>query len=80
MARKEVVRLQAGDEETLTAWRLLCAQSRREFDKIYNTLGVTIEERGESFYNPYLNDVIKDLNEQGIAEENEGAQVVFVEG
>ena len=37
-------------------------------------------ERGESFYNPYLNDVVEDLEEKGLAVESEGATAVFLEG
>jgi arginyl-tRNA synthetase len=49
--------------------------------KIYELLNIKgLEERGESFYNPFLSDVIKDLEEQGLAEESEGAKVVYLEG
>jgi arginyl-tRNA synthetase len=39
-----------------------------------------LQERGESFYNPFLNDVIEDLEKQGLAVESEGATVVFLQG
>ena len=39
-----------------------------------------LEERGESFYNPLLSEVVKDLKDGGLLEESEGAQVVFLEG
>lgn len=79
-AREAVVKLQSGDEESKKAWQLLCDQSRREFQKIYDRLDVQLTERGESFYNPYLDDVINALNEQGILEKDQGAQCVFLEG
>jgi arginyl-tRNA synthetase len=41
---------------------------------------VKLEERGESFYNAMLGDVVKDLKEGGLLEASEGAQVVFLEG
>jgi arginyl-tRNA synthetase len=37
-------------------------------------------ERGESFYNPFLNGVVEDLEKQGMAVESEGATAVFLEG
>lgn len=37
-------------------------------------------ERGESFYNPYLNGVIEHLDDLGLAVESEGATVVFLDG
>jgi arginyl-tRNA synthetase len=36
-------------------------------------------ERGESFYNRYLGDVIRELKQAGVAVESEGAVVVWVE-
>ncbi|NET73367.1 MAG: arginine--tRNA ligase, partial [Sphaerospermopsis sp. SIO1G2] len=79
-ARQEVVRLQAGVEDTLHAWNLLCQQSRQEFQVIYDLLNVKLEERGESFYNPYLANVVEDLEKIGLVEENQGAKCVFLEG
>ena len=37
-------------------------------------------ERGESFYNPLLAQVVQDLRDKGLAVESEGAVVVFTEG
>lgn len=45
---------------------------------MYARLGVRLEERGESFYNPMLPGLVQELLEQGIAEESEGAKVIFV--
>jgi len=80
-AREGVVKLQAGNSEELAAWETLCAASRVEFEKIYETLDIRgLNERGESFYNPYLNDVVEDLTKQGLAVESDGATVVFLDG
>ncbi|MFN9643941.1 MAG: arginine--tRNA ligase [Cyanobacteriota bacterium] len=78
-SREEVVRLQSGDPLTLKAWTLLCDQSRREFQQIYDRLGIVLEERGESFYNPFLADVVADLRAAGLLVEDAGAQCVFLE-
>lgn len=75
-----MVKLQAGDAENLKAWEMLCEMSRREYQVIYDLLGVQLEERGESFYNPMLSTVIEDLKGDGLLEESDGAQVVFTEG
>ena len=53
-SREEVVKLQSGDSKSIQAWKLLCDQSRKEFDEIYKNLNIKINERGESFYNPFL--------------------------
>ncbi len=79
-ARTEVVNLQAGAEDSRHAWGLLCDQSRREFQVIYDLLDINLTERGESFYNPFLSDVISKLEEQGLLEEDAGAKCVFLEG
>lgn len=79
-ARQEVVKLQAGAEDSLAAWNLLCQQSRREFQVIYDLLNIQLTERGESFYNPLLPLVVEDLDKAGLLQESEGAKCVFLEG
>lgn len=79
-ARQEVVRLQAGAEDTLHAWKLLCEQSRREFQIIYELLDIKLTERGESFYNPLLSGIVEDLDKSGLLVENQGAKCVFLDG
>ena len=79
-ARQEVVRLQAGDPVSLKAWGLLCDQSRREFQQLYERLDIRLNERGESFYNPYLEAVVADLEAAGLLVVDAGAKCVFLEG
>lgn len=79
-SRQEVVRLQAGAEDSRRAWQLLCEQSRREFQLIYDDLGIKLTERGESFYNQFLPQIVEDLDKIGLLVENQGAKCVFLEG
>ena len=79
-SREEVVKLQSGDPVSLKAWGLLCDQSRREFQKIYDRLDIRLSERGESFYNPYLAGVVADLQACGLLVTDDGAGCVFLEG
>lgn len=79
-AQLAVVSLQRGEVDSKEAWSRICDVSRKEFQKIYERLGVELEERGESFYNPYLADVVSELEERKIAEMSEGALCVFVPG
>ena len=79
-AREEVVKLQNGDEDSISAWKILCSESRKEFDSIYKKLDIKIEERGESFYNPFLKTIVEELNEKGISTEDQGAICVFLDG
>ncbi len=80
-SRQAVVALQSGDNETKIAWQFLCSKSRIEFEVIYALLDVRFdEERGESFYNPFLAQVVEDLDKAGLLVENQGAKCVFLDG
>lgn len=79
-AQLEVVALQGGDEASLEVWEMICDISREAFQEIYKLLDVKIEERGESFYNPYLPDVVADLEKRGLVTVSDGAKCVFLEG
>lgn len=80
IARQEVVKLQAGQEDSRHAWKLLCDQSRREFQVIYDLLDIKLTERGESFYNPLLPSIIEELDEKELLKEDAGAKCVFLDG
>jgi len=80
-ARQELVKLQAGDTDNLAIWREMIRLSQAQFDAIYGRLGVKFDHTlGESFYNPWLGDVVSNLLERGIARESEGAVGVFSDG
>ena len=82
-ARQRVVSLQAGDEDTLEAWRCLIDESKRHFNEVYHRLGVTLTDadvRAESFYNPMLADVVAELEARGLASVSDGAVCVFPPG
>jgi arginyl-tRNA synthetase len=80
-AKRELVKLQAGDEENLRIWREMVKLSQIQFDTIYGRLGVKFDQAlGESFYNPQLGKVVADLLKRGIARESEGAVGVFSDG
>ncbi|MBD2465956.1 arginine--tRNA ligase [Oscillatoria sp. FACHB-1407] len=80
-ARLSVVELQAGDEETLRAWKIVCDLSNRTNQKMFDLMGLSpLTIRGESFYNPYLAGVIQELDRLGMLVEDNGAKCVFLEG
>ena len=78
-ARQQVVKLQSGDSNSVKAWKLLCDQSRKEFQKIYDILDIKIKERGESFYNSYLPEIVNELERLGLLVEDDGAKCVFLD-
>ncbi|CAM8880843.1 unnamed protein product [Rhodiola kirilowii] len=79
-AQKAVVKLQSGEEKYRKAWQQICEISRREFDSVYQRLKVRLEEKGESFYNPYIPQVLEKLTQLGLVEESENAKVIRLEG
>jgi arginyl-tRNA synthetase len=81
VARQAVVNLQAGDEETLLSWKIVCQLSSRAYEVIYNLMGIApFIERGESFYNALLPEILEELDKLGLLVENQGAKCVFLEG
>lgn len=78
-AQRAVVRLQSGEDNYRQAWQQICDVSRREFNQVYERLKVSLEEKGESFYNPYIPGVLKELEEKGLVVESEGAKVIPIE-
>lgn len=77
-ARQELLKLQNGDPENLQIWQQMLDLSQHQFDTIYARLGVKFDVAlGESFYNPQLKTVVRELTERGIARESQGAIAVF---
>jgi len=82
-SRRRVVALQAGDAETLRLWRMLVDDSKHYYNAIYRRLGVTLTDADlapESFYNPMLDDVCRDLQQAGVATISDGALCAFPPG
>lgn len=76
----EVVSLQQGDPTSLQAWELICEISRQAYQEIYDLLDIRLQERGESFYNPFLAQVIEDLAHKNLLQLSDGAKCLFLEG
>jgi len=74
-----VVALQSGNAACKNIWKILCDISRKEFNKVYDRLDVSVEECGESFYNDKILDVIKEFEAKGfISIEEGGAKCIFL--
>lgn len=81
-ARNYVVKLQSGDEYCRTMWKRLVDITMQQNQHNYNRLNVTLTEKdvmGESLYNPMLPSIVEDLKKQGLAVENDGALVVYLD-
>lgn len=79
-SRQELVKLQQGDEANLAIWKEMIRLSKDQFDAIYARLGIRFDYTlGESFYNPQLPTLVKELIDSGVARESDGAVAVFSE-
>ncbi|MCM2678312.1 arginine--tRNA ligase [Echinimonas agarilytica] len=81
-ARNYVVKLQGGDEYCLKMWRKLVDITMVQNQNNYDRLNVSLSNddvMGESLYNPMLPNIVEDLLGQGLAVEDDGAIVVFLE-
>src|SRR5437016_83556 len=76
--RQELVKLQSGDPENLSIWKQCVNLSMRDFESAYALLDIHYDiQRGESFYNDRLAEVVDRLLKSGIAEISQGAVCVF---
>lgn len=79
-ARAWFKKLEDGDATARDLWRKCVALSMKEFQGVYDRLGVRFDHvTGESFYEDRMPAVIAELRAKGLLEESEGAQIVRVE-
>lgn len=79
-ARTWLVKMQEGDDEALSLWKWFCEISMKEFNRIYNRLGITFDSyAGESFYNDKMEAVVEEIKEKNLLTESQGAQIVDLE-
>jgi arginyl-tRNA synthetase len=77
-ARQETASLHAGDREKVRLWQMFMPWCLEDINRIYRRLDVQFDfMHGESFYHPMLPEVVRSLLDKGIAEQKEGAVVVY---
>lgn len=75
--RNNFKKLEDGDPYCVEIWKKFRELSLKEFDKVYDILGVKFDSlNGEAFYSDKMPEVIEILKKAGKLEESEGAQVV----
>jgi len=84
-SRDTVVALQRGNPDARRLWRAFCDESLRHCHEVFDRLGVTLVDRGESFYADGMQEVIARLermmSERGdLVRESDGALCVFAPG
>ncbi|GAA6185221.1 arginine--tRNA ligase [Aliiglaciecola sp. NS0011-25] len=81
-ARQYVVKLQGGDAHCLSLWQDFIDISIKHSEEVYNKLNVSLTRKdimGESAYNDDLKPTVDELKQKGIAVEDQGALVVFIQ-
>jgi arginyl-tRNA synthetase len=70
-------RLENGDAEALKLWKWFKDESLKEFNKIYDLMGIEFDSyAGEAFYNDKMEPIVETLKEKGLLVSSDGAQVV----
>lgn len=78
LSRNELVKLQNGDPENVALWEKIVAVSNKACQEIYDTLNITLDlTLGESFYRDKVDRIYEELDSVKMAEESEGALVVW---
>ncbi|MYV16443.1 arginine--tRNA ligase [Furfurilactobacillus milii] len=76
-AREWFKKLEDGDEEANRLWKWFSEVSLKEFQKVYDLLGVKFDlYNGEAFYNDKMQEVIDILKEKNLLVESRGAEIV----
>ncbi len=76
-ARNAFTALEHGDEEKLALWKWFKEVSLAEFERVYKLLNVSFDSyNGEAFYNDKMDAVIKELEDKGLIEVDEGVKLV----
>ncbi len=79
-ARAAFKDLEDGKEEAVALWKEFSDLSLREFQRVYDLLGITFDyEQGESFYNDKMKDAIARLQKTAPTEISEGALIFNLE-
>jgi arginyl-tRNA synthetase len=82
-AKQALVLLQRGDPELRRDWQKLIDCTLAALQEVLDVLGVRLrpaDNRGESFYNDRLDDVVRELTRSGVAVLDQGALVIRFEG
>lgn len=81
-SRDYVVKLQSGDAHCQKLWQLFIDTSIKHSEEVYQKLNVTLghdDIKPESAYNQMLQPIVDELKAKGLAVEDQGALVVFLQ-
>jgi len=76
-ARATFTKLEHGEKEETELWQWFRDESLKEFNRVYDMLGISFDSyAGESFYSDKMPRFVKELEDKGLMEEDQGAQIV----
>jgi len=76
-SRKETYNLQQGDETNMKIWKKICQKSSNEYNDLYKLLNVkNLIERGESFYQKYIPNVLTQIKDKNLSIIQDGAVMI----
>ena len=79
-ARAAFKKLEEHDPEMTELWQWFKEESLKEFNKVYEMLGIEFDSyNGEAFYNDKMEPIIKELASKGISTIENGATIVLLE-
>ena len=78
--RENFKKIEEGDPYCVEIWNKFKTLSLKEFQKIYDLLGVSFDSfNGEAFYSDKMNEVVEILEKNNCLKESEGAKIVDLE-
>ncbi len=78
--RENFKKIEDGDPYYVEIWNKFKNLSLKEFQKIYDLLGVTFDSfNGEAFYSDKMDEVVEKLQENSCLKDSEGAKIVDLE-
>lgn len=77
-AYQRVVELQNNNPNITKIWEIIKGISKKAYDQIYYKLNITLDEVGESFYQQFIPNLIKELEEKNLLEEDNGRKVIRI--
>lgn len=76
-ARATFTKLENGEKEETEIWQWFRDESLKEFNRVYDMLGIKYDSyAGESFYSDKMPRFVKELEDKGLMEEDDGAMLV----
>ena len=80
LCRENFKKIENGDPECVEIWNKFKEMSLKEFQRIYDLLGVKFDSlNGEAFYSDKMDEVVEKLENKGVLKDSEGAKIVDLE-